>query len=644
MSRSANNGHVSHYPLDIPGATPFERYSHIPVTELHLLVADILQDFMYPSPEMAQLYGSPIGSHTDLAWDVALRKLQQVDPPRFKAITSLHGWPSSRSPLPYRGLFGAGYTLGDIVLSAVERFHREMDCISFHALSVSTYFARVMSQTHPRPVPNTEKTRGKFLGGDFMSAVNWDRKQVGFPRAEGNTGQQPKEHVVGLYDGKQEIGEFTRDYHMPHGLHPRARPIYDRDAGFMYTRRVHWPRNRYGRKNREFVQFPLLFRDGEDKIRLETDQKRWRGRGAHRIPREGDRGRRCFSEPPPRLWSSIIFIGVNVGREIPVPAMKLSQLDKKSRRRSLSRGRIQDMFDWDLDLRQRNNKPRNPAVEESTTEPRCFPCENCSDEDHTMSECAMPCGHCGHWSPGEYEYFQDMIYANIIEEELLPDEEEERHFAPDCPAARNNRCKCLPFPVYHTAKRCYVKCRPGCGHPNPEKHRGNAMTCTYRCCMCGIRNSHAGRDCRLKRCRCGGYHLGQDHSWNPTCRAPDCDKYLCGVHCQSCFSTERPFDEETRKCWKCQGLEKRPEVWGREGEKKRRRWERKVEDVKQLFASGSNGAGGQKEKGQADENGTGNKQNGTQGAKVGGGERKSIFGDAGVRADGACQTPMPDEA
>ncbi|KAK4171113.1 hypothetical protein QBC36DRAFT_165478, partial [Triangularia setosa] len=227
------------------------------------------------------------------------------------------------------------------------------------------------------------------------------------------------------------------------------------------------------------------------------------------------------------------------------------------------------MFDWDVDIPAESGKEPEPG--------QVKVCENCGDSKHTMRDCTLPCGHCGGWSPGEYDYFLEEN-ERLQPGEDFPDEPEESHFASECPTAKNNRCKCMPFPVYHTAKRCPVKCRSGCGHPDPTRHKGNAMMCGYRCCMCGIRNSHVGKDCRLKWCRCGGAHLGQDHGWNPTCRKEGCDRFLCGVHCQQCFETERPFDEKTRRCWKCRGLGERPEVWGKEGGKERRRWERKVEE------------------------------------------------------------------
>ncbi|KAK4173624.1 hypothetical protein QBC36DRAFT_335362 [Triangularia setosa] len=641
-----NDKHVRQYPLDIPGATPFERYHHPPLTDWDLIVADILQDFMNPSPATASLYGTPMSSF--IPWDNALRRLHQIDPRRFNAIASLHESIWNLSPLPSRTSSGARTSLGDIILSVVERFYLENDCNSFQAFYGASYFGRIITSGHPPPVPDTQKTRAKFLGGQTF--VGWDRKPEGPARAEGmrKLNQQTKEQLLGLYNGLPDLDPFTRHYHRPHGLHPRARPIYDMEAGFIYSRVVRRVMKGRGFEDREFVQFPLLFRDGNGNIKLATDAERWRGRGAHRIPRQGERGRRCFSEPPPGSWSSIMFSGLNLGWEIPIPAMRLSQLDRKTRRRSLSRGRIQEMFDWDLDIRQRPGKSRKSTTSESRGGVRRLACENCGDNEHTISGCTMPCGHCGSWSPGEHGYFHRLeVEEGIIDEGVIPDELEESHFAPDCPTAKNNRCRCMAFPVYHTAKRCVIRCRPGCGHP--QKYKGNAMTCTYRCCMCGIRKSHAGRNCRLKTCRCGGHHLGQDHSWNPTCGAPGCDRYLCGVHCQRCFGTERPFEEETRECWKCQGLDKRPTVWGEEASKKRRRWEKKVEEVRQPFASGSNGTEGgpkAKQKGQdGARDGPGNVRNGIEEGKTGTQKGyQSIFEGGSVQGDVcSCLAPVKAE-
>ncbi|KAK0743635.1 hypothetical protein B0T18DRAFT_291044, partial [Schizothecium vesticola] len=123
------------------------------------------------------------------------------------------------------------------------------------------------------------------------------------------------------------------------------------------------------------------------------------------------------------------------------------------------------------------------------------------------------------------------------------------HRALQCPVAPHNRCKCLPFPVFHVAARCAIPFHRDCQDLS-GKHRV-AMLCKARCCMCGLRG-HSGRECRQQRCRCGGAHLGQDCSWNPTCGVPGGDRFLCGLHCRGCGSRERLFGG-----WGCAGCRRK---------------------------------------------------------------------------------------
>ncbi|KAK0627542.1 hypothetical protein B0T14DRAFT_424120 [Immersiella caudata] len=185
-------------------------------------------------------------------------------------------------------------------------------------------------------------------------------------------------------------------------------------------------------------------------------------------------------------------------------------------------------------------------------------CENCAELSHSTAECESPCGHCGAPNPasstrplidlpwpmrrlGDEDFQQREGY------EARPGRHQRPHLAPDCPVARHNRCKCVPFPTFHVAKRCGVPCRRDCGakaRPGTFGH-SNAMLCRSRCCMCGI-HGHSGKECRLRRCRCGQAHLGQDCGWNSTCRVKGCPRYWCGIHCRECGSTEKPFIE-----WRC---------------------------------------------------------------------------------------------
>jgi len=290
----------------------------------------------------------------------------------------------------------------------------------------------------------------------------------------------------------------------------------------------------------------------------------WSGRNKQE-GRYGRIRRRCTSEPPPKTFMHAYLGSVEKSTEdkvmISFPDMKLTEMVRRSRRRSLSRTRIEEMFDWDVDLAA----IKAPASVVHTI-PRPSPyisivhCENCGMRGHNTFSCAAPCGHCGAPNPNHRLNHLDMalkpecyprnhMWPNTSFP-AHPDRHREPHLAPNCPVLRHNRCKCLPFP-FHIAARCGIPCRRDCGtlteaSPGSFQHR-NAMLCRARCCMCGIKG-HSGKDCKLKRCRCGETHLGQDCSWKPECRVPGCDRYWCGVHCRECGSVEKPFVQ-----WRCMG-------------------------------------------------------------------------------------------
>ncbi|KAK1623151.1 hypothetical protein BDP81DRAFT_465635 [Colletotrichum phormii] len=149
------------------------------------------------------------------------------------------------------------------------------------------------------------------------------------------------------------------------------------------------------------------------------------------------------------------------------------------------------------------------------------PCRNCLDIYHKTKHCPVPCGHCG----------QDW------------------HNVDACTSSKRNRCRCSPFPQRHLAKQCPKMCTPG---ECPTFHVGDkitAMMCKVRCCMCGI-PGHAGRDCHLKKCRCGGEHLTVDHMpMDRQCVVLDCPRWFCTKHCQACeIELEKLNDEVCRSC------------------------------------------------------------------------------------------------
>ncbi|KAK4134534.1 hypothetical protein BT67DRAFT_462168 [Trichocladium antarcticum] len=218
------------------------------------------------------------------------------------------------------------------------------------------------------------------------------------------------------------------------------------------------------------------------------------------------------------------------------------------------------MFDWTTD-------DNDPAGLATTPAPAFPPCLNCAQTTHPTDACTSPCGHCG--GPNAASSPRKMKFEpDYIPPAAGPGVPLNPHMAPACPVAAHNRCKCVPFPTFHTAARCPVPCRAGCGPCDPDpaappaarpgsfQHR-SAMTCRARCCMCGLRG-HSGRECRLRRCRCGrgadgGAHLGQDCGWKPTCAVRGCGRFWCGMHCRGCGAAERPF--VGWRCWRCLGLE-----------------------------------------------------------------------------------------
>lgn len=298
--------------------------------------------------------------------------------------------------------------------------------------------------------------------------------------------------------------------------------------------------------------------------------------------------RRCKSEPRWGAWGGFTHASFphpqgfdpHLIYEVYIPTMSVSEMDRRSRRRSLSRRRIEDMF-------KQRNIPGYPDFcktarpESPRDDINLRVCENCKDIRHTTLQCRAPCGFCG--APGRFAHYETY---HAIREDVSYKEFNLRgagyhsnlHFAPTCPVAQENRCKCMPFPTFHTADRCSVPCRRDCGnkHPTGSFQHKNAMTCRLRCCMCGIRG-HSGKECRLKKCRCGEAHLGQDCGWNPTCKIPGCGRYLCGMHCQDCGSLERPF--VGKRCWKCLGFSeplKHPD--GRSARRRERRANKKERD------------------------------------------------------------------
>ena len=335
-----------------------------------------------------------------------------------------------------------------------------------------------------------------------------------------------------------------------------------------------------------------------------------RGRSARRLRR------RATSEPPRGVFTSarLPLPFSRLDGFLIFPQMKLDTMYQRSRRRSLSRTRIAEMFDWntrprhghDHDQGGRHEEPQYDAQHNfgqtsSTHESsmRLHVLDTCLEDKITGYEtgmevdwaqlngmlrgvvgeadacklakhkcpncasphlfCTNPCGFCGAQSPNSRCVSSALSVSQI---ESLRDsghefrQHENPHMANDCPVARQNRCKCVPFPQYHVASKCAVLCSRECGNRYPPGHfkHKNAMTCKSRCCMCGIKG-HSGSQCKLKRCRCGGSHLGQDCTWKVECRVEGCYNFLCGLHCSECRMSREQLEEgsrfEGRKCPAC---------------------------------------------------------------------------------------------
>lgn len=217
------------------------------------------------------------------------------------------------------------------------------------------------------------------------------------------------------------------------------------------------------------------------------------------------RGRRLRrnSQPPPGSWTTSDILGPNNDAilwpywVIHIPIRRLSELDKMSRRRSLSQTHIRNMF---------RASPRSSSPSHRNSNAQLHPCTNCGLFTHTSRKCQVPCGYCG----------------------------KDTHQAPQCPVRASNRCRCRRFPC-HTASNCTVRCSRRCGNAFPPGHNKhlNAMTCANRCCMCGVRG-HSGRECAFKKCQCGRQHLTQDCRWKVECPRRGCERYLCTLHCAGC--------------------------------------------------------------------------------------------------------------
>ncbi|KAK1768132.1 hypothetical protein QBC33DRAFT_558299 [Phialemonium atrogriseum] len=680
---------VAHYPLDIP--LPFERYEHRRLGARDIMVNRIMTDFMNPSRVKGRIYDESIAYRSDreftliraeddeLGLDLqVLRRMlftSHAHHPKFpdKPVVSYIWCPDHMS---IHAVFGGQSitppSFGDQILDLVQRYYFETD-----DSAVRLWIERVrpprLTAGPSQSVSNPRNPRSRRrVVGEFNELVKQQRSR--------ETKQWWVEHIEHLrsFRGQVSIQDEYPLYDGGSFLPTLRQPMY-RESNGEHGSRSSWKGSHWalssGRpscltqpsptlERSPFMRFILQANRADSivgslrpckKTRLALDLNTGRGMKGNSIwatassgktngctthwdeqprGRSVQRHRRATSEPPPGSFAiaNLPSVGNNYALvkslQVIFPRMKLSQLDRRSRRRSLSRTRVAEMFDWDLDLdeakpatpesrgatkadrqnakEQDNNNNNNPTPDapvSSRRKPKIpRPCDNCGETSHTIRTCTAPCGHCGAPNPRNIRPRSPTLrfigYSSGSGSSSEDDDSDNNnnnnnharkpptgrppkgtrrhnnpHLAPSCPLPRASRCKCVPFPTFHASSRCAVSCSRACGGNGPPGSFGhrNAMTCRSRCCMCGIRGSHSGRECRLRACRCGGAHLGQDCRWLVDCPAEGCDRFLCGVHCGRCGG-KGPF--VGRRCAACRGEEVVGEGVGGEGKGGRRRGRR----------------------------------------------------------------------
>lgn len=587
---------------------PLNRYDHRRLTARDVLVHRLMAEFMTPSPPNCHVFGEiwdrksaidsfepPSPSPLCAARHRLLLDLQVLE--RLLHTTTSQLLPSQRdnefpwdedlwgpNPMPQQRSEPPSNprTVGEHLLDLVLRHYFELDDMP---LRVCISRAAPPTRMPEGPGPDTASRARSDARRCLEDQINrhqaaeglaWGDPHVALMRQLRQTmAAQPR---LDLYDGGILLPQLRRDLesftcaavgtkrvfstrgwtsnwptnlsgHRPRFIHanPHApaieQPSWDYRVDFAYMLN---PLDRWN------IPGPILVNKPGSGIRCVKGLAVWIDEDDPMSVRDTRRSR-CVSEPPDgRFADALLQLSQRpTGRfrlQFMYPRMALSQLDGRSRRRSLSRTRIDEMFDWGTNVGLNTKRAAAAASRKPSLIP---PCGNCHSA-FPCTPCLQPCGHCGAPSPVAASLLMNDNDGPPKHTSKIPCDLHRHanpHLAPDCPVAPRNRCKCIAFPTLHTAAQCPVPCRGGCGNPAPLgslKHR-NAMTCRARCCMCGLRG-HSGRECRLARCRCGGAHLGQDCGWNPTCRVQGCDRFLCGVHCRECGSTEKPFVG-----WRCRG-------------------------------------------------------------------------------------------
>lgn len=729
--------HTAHYPLDIH--LPDYIYEHRPISARDLMLQRIMSDFMSPARVTPRAYGAYISYPAEFDQIKAQNQELGMDLKVFrKMLFTSHyhdppepGKPQVRSTIwevshgkrvlqskdkPVAGPSNAPPTIGDEVIDLVQRHYFETDG------AIKRLF---LERHHPPRIPTgprASRNGRQKLRVDavdtftrYVKEQQWrerkrwrDEDTEHLRRLSPAKGLEKAPNLNLLYDGGIHLAPVHRAFEhnldgerlskpsLRHYHFTMANPatgpcigsirFWERSPSMGCFIQPRWCDRRnmgqYCIGSPHFGPDRMTGR-GRPKTRFfeedPSSEKPLPSNHPHR--RLGSRRR---SEPPPGSFCEA-KLPDPADKYLPgklmvmFPRLPLSVIDRRSRRRSLSRSHVANMFDWDCkdvkqakpsraDRKQEHEQQltrkywaqlRNGTLELPKDElPLYPPCPNCASKDLHLCKCFNPCGYCGAPNPKSFELLcstnfpsvrsqaqqpvsrpagpadppadnvqetvitmpgghtliisgQDTIFltsdggiswtrwggsrdrvhlaenVNRLEHVQAGDDdvssEDEAHMyrvavrgvgkhgnphtTDKCPVPRGARCKCVPFPQLHTAARCRVRCSRDCGNPHARgsfKHR-NAMTCKARCCMCGIRG-HAGRSCRLKKCRCGGEHLGQDCTFRVECAVEGCDRFLCGLHCRSCGGTEKPFVEwECLRCRRQGGAEAETEIGVKSG-------------------------------------------------------------------------------
>lgn len=711
--------HERHWPLDLPGGLPFDRYEHRRLTARDLLVHRIMSKILSPSPDLARVlktrrkhrgianlakyswiylalqwngtapchnFGPLKQQDHCLARDVEVLRKMLVTRSHTEQIFEAYDAsgpsevdPGLLDPLSWRKPSRAKLatdkapavpTVEEEVLDLIRRHYLEMDdprtrlwLQSIQPTQPSSYntLSKKPSKFGTRS-HTTQKRRhldGKNAREDYKLWYDEDTALLKVLQAQTRTANEHR-----LYEGGASLPVFRRPLLSSNAqrkqfLHMATRLSKDESFEKSYTAQrvleetftwpgppapkpvLHVPSWYSWRQMKHFFSIDCHLRSvpafdfassrtgrGLDRDGI-WSTARWQGDDGPRGRTKRRGRRRATSEPPHGTFTAArLPVSFNRTREILIfPKMSLATMDRRARRRSLSRTRIAEMFDWDavletpleetdelimgqskasshrqitdieriyrhlekqrLDSRYQGLGPQFPRYENghitmvdaiaAIWTRRPFPkkhvdfwpqwwlqddglaealirlrpvkapraaCSNCTSGDHATDRCKLPCGYCG--APSQYVRSFFLRFGKYFRphDRDAPDEDgpsqatkhDNPHTASTCPVAKQNRCKCVPFPQFHVAAKCPVLCSRDCGnHGHPPGHfkHKNAMSCGTRCCMCGMKG-HSGMKCKLRRCRCGGEHLGQDCGWHPECRADGCDRFLCGVHCQLC--------------------------------------------------------------------------------------------------------------